>query len=57
VYVCICNAIKEIELRETVHEGARNVEGAYSDLGFQFECAQCKEFAKDVINDEIDNLK
>ena len=57
MYVCICNAIKEIELRETVHKGARNAEGAYSDLGVEFECAQCKEYAEDVINDEIDSLK
>jgi bacterioferritin-associated ferredoxin len=57
VYVCICNAIKEIELRETVHKGARNVEGAYSVLSVQFKCAQCKDHAQNVINDEIDNLK
>ena len=57
MYICICNAIKEIELRETVHKGARNAEGAYSDLGVKFECAQCKEHAEDVINDEIDSLK
>jgi len=56
VFVCICNAIKETELRETVRKGVRDVEGAYSNLGVQFECAQCKDFAKDVINDEIDNL-
>ena len=57
MYVCICNAIKEIELRETVHKGARNAEGAYSNLGVEFECAQCKEHAEDVIIDEIDSLK
>lgn len=57
MYVCICNAIKEIELRETVHKGARNADGAYSDLGAEFACAQCKDHAQEIIDDEIHNLK
>jgi len=57
MYVCICNAIKETELRRTVYNGTRTAEGAYADLGVQFACAQCEEHAQAVINDEIKNLK
>lgn len=57
MYVCICNAIKETELREIVYQGSRTVESAYADLGVKFACAQCKDHAQAIINDEIKNLK
>jgi len=57
MYVCICNAIKESELRRTDYKGIRTAEGAYADLDVQFACAQFRDHAQAVINDEIKNLK
>ncbi|MBK19276.1 MAG: hypothetical protein CMM52_10635 [Rhodospirillaceae bacterium] len=53
MYVCICNAVREMELRETVQKGARSAEDGYAHLGIDFACAQCRDHAQFVIDDEL----
>jgi bacterioferritin-associated ferredoxin len=52
MYVCICNAVREAELRQTVRQGAVTAEQAYLRLGLEVFCAQCVEQAQEVIDDE-----
>jgi bacterioferritin-associated ferredoxin len=52
MYVCVCNAIRENELRHA----ARNVEGdaeaVYAALGCEFQCGMCHEEADELITEE-----
>lgn len=50
--VCVCNAIKEREVRDAARKGARSPAGAYRSLGCQVKCGQCIPFARDVIGHE-----
>lgn len=52
--VCICNAIREKELRETVRSGiANNACSAYAALGRRARCGQCVPFAQSIIKSEL----
>jgi bacterioferritin-associated ferredoxin len=50
--VCVCNALKEREVRDAARKGARSPAGAYRSLGCQVKCGQCVPFARDVIGHE-----
>lgn len=50
--VCVCNAIREREVRDAAQKGARSPARAYRDLGFQVKCGQCIPFARDIIGRE-----
>lgn len=50
--VCICNAVREKDLREAARNGARSPAKAYRSLGCQVKCGQCIPFARDVIGRE-----
>ena len=50
--VCVCNAIKEREVRDAAQKGARSPARAYRDLGCQVKCGQCVPFARDIIGRE-----
>ncbi|MDZ7588583.1 MAG: (2Fe-2S)-binding protein [Parasphingorhabdus sp.] len=50
--VCICNAIRERDLREAAREGGlRCAKQAYARLGRKPKCGQCLNFARNVISD------
>lgn len=53
MYVCICNAIKETDLRGAVRKGARDAAQAYAGIGAEVCCAQCLDFAQEIIDDEL----
>ncbi len=53
MYVCICNGIKEAELRHLAQSGAETTEQAYAALGIQPDCAECVGFAQSVIDEEL----
>ena len=53
MYVCICNAIKESELRDAVQRGARDAAQAYDGLGAEVCCAQCLDVAQDIVDEEL----
>lgn len=50
--VCICNAIREKDLRAAVRNGARTPSMAYVQLGCRVRCGQCVSFAREIIKTE-----
>lgn len=50
--VCVCNALKEQQVRDAVRQGARSPSGAYRKFGCQVKCGQCIPFARDIIGHE-----
>lgn len=52
--VCVCNAIREKDLRETVRSGGgHNACSAYAALGRRTRCGQCIPFAQSIIKSEL----
>lgn len=51
--VCICNAIRENELRAAARAGASCPTAAYRARGCKPRCGQCFSFAREIIAAEI----
>lgn len=50
--VCVCNAIRECQVREAARAGSRTACQAYRALGLQPKCGQCVTFARAIIEEE-----
>jgi bacterioferritin-associated ferredoxin len=51
MYICICNAIKEADLREIARCEQGTAEDLYRKLGREPMCFQCIEEAESVVED------
>ncbi len=47
--VCVCNAIRERDVRDAAQAGCRTPCTAYARLGLRPKCGQCVPFARQVI--------
>lgn len=47
--VCICNAIRESEVRQAARAGANCPRSAYASSGRSVRCGQCLPFARNII--------
>ena len=52
VYVCICNAIRESELRNAARRCGGDAEACYALLGKRPNCGSCLDEAEDMIFEE-----
>jgi bacterioferritin-associated ferredoxin len=52
VYICICNAIREKELREAARSNDQTVEALYAAFGKEPQCRQCLEEAEHIVDEE-----
>jgi len=51
MYVCICNAITDKQIRKAAESGARNLWDLQSELGVATQCGSCKEMASDILRE------
>jgi bacterioferritin-associated ferredoxin len=52
VIVCVCNALRESQVRAKARVCGGSVGQVYAQLGCKPQCCQCLPFARDVIRDE-----
>lgn len=50
MFVCLCNAISDKDLKNLADAGVRSVDDAYAQLGGQVQCGQCRTLAKTILN-------
>jgi bacterioferritin-associated ferredoxin len=50
--VCICNVIREKDIREAARMGVSDVIDVYAALGCEPNCCQCLSFAEEIIAEE-----
>jgi bacterioferritin-associated ferredoxin len=50
--VCVCNALRETEVREAARSGASCPTSAYKLYGRKPRCGQCFSFAREIISAE-----
>lgn len=50
--VCVCNAIRETEVRAAARTGACSVGQAYARQGCKVKCGSCLPFARAIIDEE-----
>ena len=52
MYVCVCNAIRETELRRAAARCAGDAEAVYAALGARPNCGQCLDEADTILFEE-----
>jgi len=50
--VCVCNAIREHDVRAAARAGAATTSDAYRALGRRPKCGQCISYAREIIDSE-----
>jgi bacterioferritin-associated ferredoxin len=50
--VCVCNALRERDVRKAARAGCRDPLSAYAALGCRPRCGQCVPFARELIAGE-----
>ena len=49
MYVCICNAVTDREIREAASRGARTLKDLRRELGVASDCGKCASCANEVL--------
>ncbi len=49
MYVCICKRVRDHEIVDAVHDGARNLREVSRRLGVATQCGKCAPYACEVI--------
>jgi bacterioferritin-associated ferredoxin len=52
MYICVCNAIRDCELRRAARDHGGDVDAVYAALGKQPQCGQCLDDATEIILEE-----
>lgn len=52
MYVCICNAIREKDLRQAAHACPGDADAVYESLGCAPQCGQCLDEAAHILIEE-----
>ena len=56
MYVCICNAITDHEVRGAIALGARSLADLKSTLGVATQCGRCADCAHGLVREACANL-
>ena len=52
MYVCICNAVTESEIRAAADAGVHDLWGLQAELGVATNCGSCKESAAEILREK-----
>ncbi len=52
MYICICNAIRECDLRHAARRCSGDADRVYDALGKRPQCGHCLEDAEDILCEE-----
>lgn len=55
MYVCICKAVSDQDIKEAVANGAEDLLTIQSRLGAATGCGGCADYAEQVINEALAN--
>ena len=51
MYVCLCNAISDSDIRDAVHKGVDDIETLQEELGAGTVCGSCREYTEHLISE------
>ncbi len=54
MYVCLCQAVKDSEVRQAVASGVEDVDELAEVLGVGTGCGSCRAFAQALIDEALD---
>ncbi|GAB3438467.1 (2Fe-2S)-binding protein [Insolitispirillum peregrinum] len=59
MYVCLCNALTDRQIREARNRGAQNVSHVFRSTGTKPECGKCVHCVRDILreNQQLSSLE
>jgi len=57
MYVCICNAITDKQIRQAAESGVRDLWGLQAELGVATNCGSCKETAAEILRENRQKIR
>ena len=51
MYICLCNAITERDVRECVRRGCCSMDALSMELGVGTSCGKCRPVAKEILDE------
>lgn len=57
MYVCICKAITDHQIREAARNGALTLDDLRRDLGVAGECGNCAAYAKECLEEALEKQR
>jgi bacterioferritin-associated ferredoxin len=54
MYVCICRAVTDTDIREAVQNGCCSMRDLRNCLGVATQCGRCALTARDVLNESLE---
>lgn len=54
MYVCVCQAVTDRQIREAAQEGARTLKDLRRDLGVTRDCGRCASCARECLQEACD---
>ena len=51
MYICVCNAVTDTEIRHCANEGARTLNALREQLGVASCCGKCTPYACQILSD------
>jgi bacterioferritin-associated ferredoxin len=52
VYICLCNALTDTQVREAASSGAMRVRDVYAGCGCQAQCGRCTATVLSILREE-----
>lgn len=53
MYICLCRAVTDEEIRDAVKSGARCVDALKNELGVSTQCGKCQEDVQQVLQQAL----
>ncbi len=57
MYICVCNAVTDTQIRDAVSDGAATLDEVRSLLGVASKCGKCACLADTVINESMGDTR
>jgi bacterioferritin-associated ferredoxin len=54
MYVCLCKAVTDDQIRQAVENGATHFRQVRQELGLASQCGKCGILARDVFNESLE---
>jgi bacterioferritin-associated ferredoxin len=55
VYICICNAVTDSDIRQAANEGVRNIRQLKKATGCAVNCGSCEQMAREVLTQALED--
>ncbi len=53
MYICICNAIKDSQIEQALHEGKLSISELRQHLAFASRCGKCTSAMRDMLKEHL----